>query len=221
MNIGFLLSGSGFLDGAEIQEAVCALIALSAEGNNIVPIAPDMPQHHVMNHQAGTQSDESRNVLVESARIVRGNVTPLDKVDLKNLDALVIAGGFGVAKNLCDLAFKGPDCTAVPDVEDLINAFYKAGKPIGAMCIAPALVARVLGKHTRVKVTIGSDPDTAAAIEAMGCEHVICNVHSFVTDPEHLVVSTPAYMLGPGPSDIFQGISGMCMEVIRLVQEKK
>jgi len=218
MKVGFLLSGSGFLDGAEIQEAVCALIALSEEGVQIVPIAPDMDQHHVVNHQSGKETDETRNVLVEAARIVRGNVTPLQDVSAHEFDALVIAGGFGVAKNLCDLAFKGPDCTVLPECAALINAFHAAGKPIGAMCIAPAMVAKVLGAHSKVKLTIGSDPGTVEAVNAMGCDHVICHVSSFVTDEEHKVVSTPAYMLGPGPADVFKGISGMCKEVLRLAK---
>lgn len=214
--VGFLLSGSGFLDGAEIQEAVSGLIALSQAGATIVPIAPNIAQHHVIDHQAGSETTESRNVLVESARIVRGNVTPADEVSVDELDALVIAGGFGVAKNLCDLAFKGPDCTVNPACANLINQFHAAKKPIGAMCISPAMVAKVLGAHSRVKLTIGSDPGTAQAIEAMGCEHVTCEVTSFVTDEENLVVSTPAYMLGPGPSDVFAGVSAMCKEVLRL-----
>ncbi|PIE89179.1 MAG: isoprenoid biosynthesis protein ElbB [Acidobacteria bacterium] len=216
MKVGYLLAGSGFLDGAEIQEAVSGLIALAQEGVQIVPIAPDMKQHHVIDHQSGQEVNETRNVLVEAARIVRGNVTPLSDISVEDLDALVIAGGFGVAKNLCDLAFKGPDCVVLDDCAALVNACHAAKKPIGAMCIAPAMVAKILGAHTKVKLTIGSDPGTIEAIEAMGCEHVICNVNSFVTDEINKVVSTPAYMLGPGPADVFKGISGMCKEVVRL-----
>jgi len=216
MKIGYLLSGCGFLDGAEIQEAVSGLIALQQAGATVIPIAPDVAQHHVVDHQKGEPQDGSRQVLIESARIVRGNVTACKDIDADAMDALVIAGGFGVAKNLCDLAFKGPDCQVEPSVVKLIEGVYAARKPIGAMCIAPALVAKVLGPKANVKLTIGKDADTAGAIQAMGCTHVECDVHSIIVDETHKVVSTPAYMLGPGPADVFEGISKLCKEVVKL-----
>lgn len=218
LKVGLVLAGCGYLDGAEIQEAVSALIALNRHPVKVVPIAPDGDQHHVVNHQTGKETTEKRNVLAESARISRGNVVPLDQVNANDLDALVFAGGFGVAKNLCSFAFKGTDCDVLPACEALIWAMYRAKKPIGAICIAPALVAKVLGKEHAVELTIGTDKGTAGAIEAMGCKHVDCDVISCHTDETHRVVSTPAYMLAENAAEAFEGIRELVDEVVRLAE---
>jgi enhancing lycopene biosynthesis protein 2 len=217
MNIGLLLAGCGYLDGAEIQEGVSAMIALSELGATILPLAVDMPQHHVIDHQSGSPVEESRNVLTETARITRGSVVSLDQLDLDSLDALVIAGGFGVAKNYCDFAFKGTETTVHPAVASLIKNCHEAKKPIGAMCIAPALLAAVLGQTAPVTLTIGNDPGTAQAIEAFGCRHVPCPVDQCVIDEAHKVVSTPAYMLGRNAFEVFSGIRAMCQALPTLL----
>lgn len=218
MKIGLVLAGCGFMDGAEVQESVSALVALSRQDVEIQCIAPEGPQHHVVNHQSGEETGETRDILIESARICRGNVMPLHKVQADQLDALVLAGGFGVAKNLCDFAFKGPDCSVNPDIAGLIRSVHGAGKPIGAICIAPALVAKVLGTDHAVELTIGKDAGTAQAIEAMGCKHVVCEVTACHVDEKHKIVSTPAYMLAQHACEAFDGISALCEQVIRLAR---
>ena len=216
--VGVLLAGCGVYDGAEIHEAVLTLLALDRLGAEAVCLAPDVPQMHVVDHLTGRPAEgESRNVLVESARIARGNVTDVAKADAGALDALVIPGGFGAAKNLCDFAVKGSGCAVQPDVARLVGAVHGAGKWVGAICIAPALVARLLGAEAP-KLTIGTDPDTARAIEAMGACHVGCSVEEIVVDEERRIVTTPAYMLGPSIAAVAQGIEKLVAEVVRRVR---
>ena len=186
-----VLSGCGVFDGTEIHEAVITLVALSKAGATWDFTAPNRPLWHVINHQAGNESAESRNVLVESARIARGPVIDAKNIDHANYDALFFPGGFGAAKNLSTVALDGPDCTIDPDVERIICDFHSAEKPIGAVCIAPTLLVRALGVGT---VTIGSDGGTAATIEAMGGRHVEAAVTETVVDTENMLVTSPAYM---------------------------
>ncbi len=205
--VGLLLAGCGVYDGSEIHEAVISMLALDRAGMQVQCIAPSMSQMHVMDHLRGEEQVEKRNVMVESARIARGNVLNLADADVADFDALVIPGGFGVAKNLCDFAVKGTDCSVNPEVEKFILSMVEAGKPIAALCIAPALVARVLGSAgKKVKLTIGNDADTAAAINAMGAEHIECSVGDCVVDKKFNVVSTPAYMLA---ASIVQAAAGI------------
>jgi enhancing lycopene biosynthesis protein 2 len=214
--VGVILSGCGYLDGAEIQEAVLTLLALDRAGAQVQCFAPNVDQRKVVNHLTGRETQERRNVLVESARIARGKITDVAQAQAADLDAVVLPGGFGAALNLCDFAVKGPDCTVHPDVARLVKAVHDAGKPIGAICIAPALIAKVLGEEN-VKVTIGTDKETAQAIEAMGAVHEACPVDQMVVDPQRKVVTTPAYMLGPGPKDVAAGIERCVAEVLAMV----
>ncbi len=214
--VGVILSGCGYLDGAEIQEAVLTLLALDRAGAEVSCFAPDVAQHKVVNHLTGKEEGESRNVLVESARIARGRIADVAEANADDLDALILPGGFGAALNLCDFAIHGPDCTVDPGVERLIRAVHGAGKPIGAICIAPALIAKVLGDGG-VEVTIGNDAGTAAALESMGARHCDCPVDAFVVDRKQKVVTTPAYMLGPGTKDVAAGIERCVAETLALV----
>jgi enhancing lycopene biosynthesis protein 2 len=214
--VGVILSGCGYLDGTEVQEAVLTLLALDRAGAQVQCFAPNVDQRKVVNHLTGRETQERRNVLVESARIARGKITDVAQAQAADLDAVVLPGGFGAALNLCDFAVKGPDCTVHPDVARLVKAVHDAGKPIGAICIAPALIAKVLGEEN-VKVTIGTDKETAQAIEAMGAVHEACPVDQMVVDPQRKVVTTPAYMLGPGPKDVAAGIERCVAEVLAMV----
>ncbi|SFM66358.1 isoprenoid biosynthesis glyoxalase ElbB [Thermodesulforhabdus norvegica] len=215
--IGVLLSGCGVYDGTEIHEAVLTLLALDRAGAEIVCMAPDMEQYHVINHLTQEVMNETRNVLVESARIARGNIKNLGEVSADEIDGLIIPGGFGAAKNLSDFAFRGPDATVHPEVKRLIRELVEAGKPIGAICIAPAVVTAALS-DIRPEVTIGFDEATASAIEKMGGVHHNCPVHDFHVDEKHKIVTTPAYMLGPSIKDVAMGIEKLVNKVIELCQ---
>ncbi len=206
-----VLSGCGVFDGTEIYEAVIALLALSRAGASWEFTAPDRPLWHVINHQVGNESAESRNVLVESARIARGPVMDAKNVDCGNYDALFFPGGFGAAKNLSSVAIDGPDCIIDPDVERIICDFHRAGKPIGAVCIAPTLIVRALGVGT---VTIGTDEGTAKVIELMGGKHVVSAVTETVIDSENKLVTAPAYMCEAPLHDIAVGIEKAVIEML-------
>ncbi len=216
--VAVCLSGCGFLDGSEIHEAVFTLLALDRAGAEIVCCAPDKTQADVVDHRTKQDMPKTRrNVLTESARIARGEIKPVSQVRAGEIDALILPGGFGAAKNLCTFAKNGPDCTVDPEVESLVGALLEQSKPIGAICIAPALVARIVGKKgIKAKVTIGTDPGTAAAINRMGAIHCQCPTTEMVCDPEHKIVTTPAYMTGKGPADVFAGIEKLVAEVLRL-----
>jgi len=205
--VGVLLAGCGVYDGSEVNEAVISLLALERAGMEVQCVAPDMKQMHVMDHLRGEEQEQERNVLVEAARITRGNVVNLADVGVGDFDALVIPGGFGVAKNLCDFAVKGADCSVNPTVEKLVLGMVDAGKPIAALCIAPAMMARVLGgAGKKVKLTIGNDADVSAAINTMGAEHVECAVDDCVVDNDFKVITTPAFMAASCVSEAASGI---------------
>lgn len=213
--IGVLLAGCGVFDGAEIHEAVLTLLYLDQAGVEVQCMAPDMAQLHVIDHTNQTEMAEKRNVLVESARIARGEIVDLATVKADQLDALIIPGGFGAAKNLSDFAVKGPDATVHPQVQRILDEMADAGKPIGALCIAPATLARALGgRHP--EVTIGKDMGTGAAIEKMGAKHVTCAVDDIHVDTQRKIVTTPAYMLGPGIKDVAVGIEKLVRKVVEL-----
>ncbi len=217
--IAVVLSGSGVYDGSELHEAVLTLLHLDRHGAEIRCFAPDKPQMHVINHLAGeTAEGESRNVLVEAARIARGDIKPLNMLAADRFDAVIFPGGYGAAKNLCTFAVDGAHCTVDDDVRRVVLEFHRAGKPVAPMCIAPAIVARVLGgQGVRVRLTIGNDRDTAAALETMGAEHVECPVDDVVVDEANRVVSTPAYMLGPSIAHVDKGIGKLVDTVLGMV----
>ncbi len=210
-----VLSGCGVYDGAEIHEAVLTLLAIDRAGGTYQCFAPDVAQMHVVNHVTGQATDETRNVLVESARIARGAIKPLSGFDAAQFDVVIFPGGFGAAKNLCSFAVDGPDCTVNPDVERAVKAMRAAGKPIGALCIAPAILARVLGD---VSLTIGTDAGTASALEQMGAKHVNKTHGQVVVDEAARVVTTPCYMLDSTIGQIADGAEAAVQALIGLVK---
>jgi len=201
-----VLSGSGVFDGAEIHEATLTMLAIKKQGAQYEIFAPDIPQHHVINHITGEEMDETRNVLIESARIARGQIKDLKLYDPNNYDALIFPGGFGAAKNLCDFAFKGADCTINPDVEKAILKTTGKNKPIGALCISPVIFAKVFGN---VEITIGQDPGTAEAIEKLGATHVKTTHGEVIIDEKNNLYTTPCYMLDANILDIAKGASNI------------
>ena len=217
LTIGVLLSGCGVYDGSEIHEAVLTLLALDRAGVEAQCLAPDMVQRDVVNHLTGEPAAESRNVLVESARIARGKIENISTITASTLDGLIIPGGFGAAKNLSDFAFKGAESQVHPEVKRLLTEMVEAGKPIGAICIAPATLTRALADR-HPEVTIGSDLATAAAIASMGGKHFDCAVDEIHVDTKLKIVTTPAYMLGPGIKDVALGIEKLVAKVVSLAE---
>ncbi|MCF8027662.1 MAG: isoprenoid biosynthesis glyoxalase ElbB [Desulfobacteraceae bacterium] len=215
-NVGVLLSGCGVYDGTEIHESVITLLALDRSGAAAICMAPDMDQHHVVNHLTGQTSEEKRNVLVESARIARGEIMDVKRVRTADLDALIMPGGFGAAKNLSDFAIKGNEAEVHPEVRRIIAEMADAGKPIGAICISPAVLAKVL-EDRHPQVTIGNDLGTAEAIESMGGRHTVCDVTDIHVDSENKLVTTPAYMIGPDISKVAEGIEKLINKVLEMI----
>jgi enhancing lycopene biosynthesis protein 2 len=214
--VGVILSGCGVFDGAEIHESVLVLLALDRANAQAICAAPDIPQHHVVNHLTGQPAaGEARNVLVESARIARGRILPLSQLKVRELDALILPGGFGAAKNLCDFALAGEDFTVHPEVARVIEEAQHAGKPIGLVCIAPAIGARLFGR-AGVEFTIGSDAGTAQNLQKYGAQHVNCNVHNIVVDRRLKIVTTPAYMLANRITEAEAGITKLVQAVLEM-----
>ncbi|NVN98775.1 MAG: isoprenoid biosynthesis glyoxalase ElbB [Geobacteraceae bacterium] len=214
--IGVVLSGCGVYDGSEIHEAVLTLLEIDKNGAEAICMAPDMELAEV-DHLTGQPTGAKRNVLVESARIARGKITDIAKVTAADLDAIIFPGGFGAAKNLCDFAFKGAGASVQPEVARLLKEMIAAKKPVGAICIAPALIAATLGKEFAPEVTIGTDEGTAAAINATGSSHVNCPVKEFIIDKKNKIVSTPAYMLAGSIGEAAAGIEKCVKAVIELI----
>ncbi len=213
--IGVLLSGCGVQDGTEIHESVLTMFFLDKKGAEIKCMAPDVDQLDVVNHMNGQAVEETRNVLVESARIARGNISDIRDISVSDIDGLIIPGGFGAAKNLSNFAVKGQDAKVHPEVQRLISEMNSAGKPVGALCIAPATLAKALGEKNP-EVTIGNDAGTGQAIEAMGGQHKVCPVDAIHVDSANKLVTTPAYMLGPGIKDVAIGIEKLVEKVLEL-----
>lgn len=209
-----VLSGSGVYDGAEIHEATLTMLSIMKQGGTYQCFAPDIPQHHVINHLNGDEMNETRNVLIEAARIARGNIKPMNEFDGKNFDALIFPGGFGAAKNLSTVAFKGAEAEVNPEVESAVKQMLDLGKPIGALCISPAFIAKIIGND--VEVTIGSDEGTAGAIDAMGAKHIVTTHGEVVIDKKYNVFTTPCYMLDATIVDIDNGATN----VVRAMMER-
>lgn len=214
--IGVVLSGCGVYDGAEIHEAVITLLAIARSGAQAVCFAPDKTQTDVINHLSGEAMAESRNVLIEAARITRGEIQPLAKAQAAELDALIVPGGFGAAKNLSNFAAQGAECLVDQDLNTLARAMHEAGKPLGFMCIAPAMLPKIFSFPLRI--TIGTDIDTAEVLEAMGAEHVPCPVDDIVVDEENKIVTTPAYMLAQNIAEAATGIEKLVSRVLVLAE---
>ena len=217
--VAVILSGCGVQDGAEIHESVLTLLRLDQRGVEVQCFAPDIAQHDVINHLTGEKMPESRNVLVESARIARGAIKDIREANAEDFDALIMPGGFGVAKNLSNFAFEGVHCSLQPELLTLAEAFAESGKPIGLICISPALAAKIYGPG--VTCTIGNDPDTAKAICKMGGNHTECAVDEIIEDTARKLVSTPAYMTAQSISEAAAGINKLVDRVIELTQENE
>ncbi|EPF73957.1 isoprenoid biosynthesis glyoxalase ElbB [Acinetobacter rudis] len=215
--VAVILSGCGYLDGAEIRESVLTLLALDTAGIEYAIFAPDRNQFHVVNHKTGAVNDiESRNVLHEASRIARGKISALEQLQPSQFDGLVIPGGFGVAKNLSTFAFNGASADIDPKVISILKEFKSNQKPIGAICISPSLLALTFGE-LQPKLTIGTHAATAAEIEKTGSTHQCCEVKDCVVDAENLLVTTPAYMADDAQlSEVFQGISKLVKAMVDL-----
>ncbi len=214
--IAVVLSGCGVFDGAEIHESVLTLLAINRQGGEYQCFAPDVPQAHVIDHRSGKETGETRNVLTESARIARGKIEDLAAFRAEDYDALMFPGGFGAAKNLSTFAFDGPDCTVQKDVSAAIAAMRAAGKPIGALCISPAIMAKVMGD---VELTIGSDAATAAALGKMGARHKVAGHGEVVVDRKARLATTPCYMLDAGIGQIAEGADNVVRAVLEMAKE--
>ena len=219
MKIGVLLSGCGVNDGSEIHETVITMLALDRADVETHLMAPNIDQMHVINHYTGQEMDEFRNVLVESARIARGDIKDMAEVTGGDLDALIIPGGFGVAKNLSDYAMSGAECSINPDVYRLVSEMVLLKKPIGAICIAPTMMAKILAEQNRsATMTIGKDKSTAKDMQAMGSTHKECPVEEMVIDEENNIVTTPAYMDAKNISEAAEGIEKLVKQIILMVK---
>ena len=218
LRVGVILSGCGFQDGSEIHESVLTLLAIDRAGAEAVCFAPDVPQAQVVDHRTGKKALGSRNALTEAARIARGRVTDVAQADPATLDALVLPGGFGAATTLCTFGADGAKAKVNPDVARLVQGMYAAKKPIGAICIAPALLALVLGTE-HPTLTIGNDRATAQRLEALGAKHLACPIQSFVIDEDHRIVSTPAYMLDAPIRRVAEGVERCVQAVVSLARQ--
>ncbi|SCC43917.1 isoprenoid biosynthesis glyoxalase ElbB [Kosakonia oryziphila] len=214
--VGVILSGAGVYDGAEIHEAVITLLAIARSGAEAVCFAPNKWQSDVVNHLTGDVMTESRNMLVEAARIARGNIRPLAQLSVNDLDALIVPGGFGAAKNLSNFASHGSACVVDNTLKQCVLEMHRVGKPLGFMCIAPALLPKIFDFPLRL--TIGTDVDIAEVLEEMGAEHVLCPVDDIVVDEENKVVTTPAYMLAENIAQAAAGIEKLVARVLVLAE---
>ncbi len=214
-HVAVILSGAGVSDGSEIYETVLTLIALEKAGAQVTCLAPDKP-FDVVNHITEEATGEKRNVLIEAARIVRGKVTDLAKADPDDFDAVILPGGFGAAINLSSYDMKNGTCEVDPSLHKFLSDMHKRSKPIGAICIAPVILAKVLGNKGSPKLTVGSDHDVAKHINAFGAKHISCLVDDVVIDVEQKIVTTPAYMLAHRIGEAAQGINKLVHEVLKL-----
>ena len=216
--VGVVLAGCGAQDGAEIHESVITLLALDRAGAEVQIMAPDMDQFHVINHFNGDTMEPARNILVESSRIARGNIVPAATVSGDQFDALIFPGGTGMAKNIFDYAMTGPECTVISDVARLAREIIEAGKPLGAICIAPVMVAKVLQNMGREgKVTGGCDEQIIADIQSMGIETEQAGAGEIVVDEENKIVSTPAYVEAKSIKEAATGIEKLVAKVLQLI----
>ena len=215
--IGVLLSGCGVMDGSEIHEAVITMLAIDREGMNYLCIAPNKEQSQVINHLTNKPADEKRNILVESARIARGNIKDLSTVDPKDFDAIIMPGGFGAACNLSSFAQEGENAKILPEVEVFLKEAHKLKKPIGAICIAPNILAKVFG-NISPRLTIGTDESTSKKLELMGAQHINKNADEIVVDEKNLFITTPAYMLAKSPKELEDGIGKLVKKIHEMLK---
>lgn len=225
MNIAVLLHGSGVFDGTEIHEAVLTLLAIEEQGHTYTCIAPDVDQHHVINHLNGEEMNEKRNVLVESARIARGEIIELKDVNVSDYDALMMPGGFGTAKNFTKWAFEGPDGDIIPSVKDLVIQFIEAKKPIGALCMSPTTVAKALqGTEYQAKLTVGSTEESSPydigaiseGLNSTGSMAEMKTVREIAIDDNLKIVTAPCYMMEASITEVRSNISDAVAQVVSL-----
>ena len=222
VKVCLVLSGCGVYDGSEIHEATAALLAFDKRGAEVICAAPDTDQFHVIDHVTGQETVEGRNVLAESARIARGKIRSLSEISAKDIDAVFFPGGSGAAKNLSTFATMGTNCMVNPQAERIIQEMHSAQKPIGAVCIAPVILAKVFeGTGVNPKLTVGNDAATIEAIEGMGAHHSVRGAQEVLVDEENLIVTGPAYMLAKGISEVFNGVDAAVAEVVRLAEQQK
>jgi len=213
-NFAVVLSGCGGFDGAEIHESTLSLLAIAKNGGSYTIFAPDIEQHHVINHMTGEEMNESRNVLLESARIARGKIQDISEFSEKDFNGLLFPGGFGAAKNLSDWAFKNSSYDILPEVSQSIADMIKANKPIGALCISPVLLAK---SAEGVKLTIGDDLDTANALSSIGVNHIQTTHGEVIIDEKNKIVTTPCYMLDASITQIYEGAENVVKAMIDLM----
>ena len=216
MRCAIILSGCGVKDGSEIHESVTAMLSLAERGHSYMCYAPNKWQRFVVDHVNGRNLEEKRNILSESARIARGKIQDLKTADLKDFDAVILPGGFGAAVNLCDFGVCGADCHVDPDLEAFLKRVQEAGKPIGFMCIAPVIAARVFGDKG-VRMTIGDDAGTAQACEAMGAKHEVCRFDEACVDEKLKIVTTPAYMCARNVAECYASAKALVLAIEKLL----
>ena len=207
-----IISGCGAFDGAEIHEAVLTLLAIDRQGASYQVFAPDIDQYHVVNHFTGKVMEDKRNVLVEAARIARGEIMPLRDLDASAFDALIMPGGFGAAKNLCTWAYDGDNCKVNPDVEKAIRTMLAKKKPVAAMCIAPVILAKII---SGTNLTTGHDKSSGDFIRKTGSAYTTSNHGEVVIDEANLVFSTPCYMLDASISQVAEGADNIVREMLK------
>ncbi len=217
MRIGVILSGCGFRDGSEIHEAVCSLLAIDRAGAEAVCYAPDKPQASVVDHRTGKAVRESRNVLAEAARIARGRIRDLAGARAADVDAVLLPGGYGAASNLCTFSTEGASGSVDPQVARFLREVHAAGKPIGALCIAPSVLALLFGKDLHPTLTIGDDAETAGALEGAGARHQAAVASGVVVDRKNKIVSSPCYMFDARISEVADGAGAAVRELVGLL----
>jgi len=213
VKIAVILSACGFRDGSEIHESVLCLLAISQKGHEAFCFAPDQDQHVVINHLTGTAVEDSRNVLVESARIARGDIKPLDALVCEDFDALLLPGGFGAALNLSTFGLDQNKYTVIEDLNIILKKFFKLKKIIGATCIAPVILAKVFEGLCSLKMTLGREVEMENTLKKMGMESVQAGLSDCVSDYENKIFSTPCYMESGSLSDMFIGVQKMLEEM--------
>jgi len=218
--VGVLLAGCGVMDGSEIHEATLTLYFLDKCGAEAVCMAPNREQLDVIDHATSSAVAQKRNVLVEAARIARGKIADVNSVNAADLDAIIIPGGFGAAKNLCTFAKDGPGCSVDEGVAKLLREMYRRKRPIGALCIAPALLARLFGKDFPVELTIGTDSGTASALEKMGAKHHNAKVDEIVVDSGNRIVTTPCYMLAQSIKEVGAGVEKLVNQLMEMMNSE-
>ncbi len=225
--IGVLLSGNGVYDGSEIHESVLTLLAIDENRGQALCFAPNINQHHVVNHLSGNEMNEQRNVLIEAARIARGAITDLAEVTSASLDALVVPGGFGAAKNLTKWAFSGPEGEINQQVKRIITEMVQSKKPIVGLCMGPTVIAKAL-EDTGLKqhLTVGTTKETSpyeidaisAGMEKIGAVVEMKTIKEISIDVENRIISAPCYMMEGSITDVRDNIKQAIDELFEMLE---